>query len=427
MTHYGIDMQHLQDGYGLLSNLQIYKFTFRLRASSAIKLPPYKGATFKGVFGHQLKKTFCSAPNISNCRECPVFDKCAYVYLYESPLPRGSQILGGTLDKSEFSPSLLAALLEREIIRPNSNNPQRVRFDARLIDEAQLGKSLGQAGVGETEEALRLWRKSQVKKDIFPPLILEPPLSVKEDFVAGDSFELGLVLIGKAIDYLPFLLLVFMEIGKSGIGKQIHQTDKGWKKGGIFSIAEVRDAISGGLVYSENTAGQMFDNYAPFTWKQALTLTEQPVSASLSLRFLTPARIKEDKHLLDKFSGFGQFISHLYWRLILLAYFHSNPWNISDERFADLGEDISRLREEFHRQADNDVKLQQSCNWREFRRWSNRQDDEMLLGGFMGEMELSGDLTIYLPLLYLGQLTHLGKQTTFGLGKYEIITPTETA
>ncbi len=455
-------MEYLQDSHGLLRNLQIYKIKFKLQATTHIKLPPYKGSTFKGVFGHQLRKIFCTDKDASNCRECLVFQKCPYVYLYESPLPRGSQILCGTLPKNAFSdPALIADLLKNNIILTNQNNTDRVRFNAVLDSEERLNARLAEVEIEETAQVVKLWRKAQVKKDIFPPLIIEPPLTTKEDFVPGDCFEMNLVLTGRAIEYLPFLMLTFIEIGKSGVGKQIHRTDRGWKKGGTFTVDEVRDTISGGKVFSPKDGGQMFDNYLPFEWSQAQDKTEQHMSDNLTLRFLTPVRIKENKKLLNKFNGFGQFISHLYWRLILLAYFYSNPWEISDERFLELGGDVSRLREEFCGQADKDVnypaaetagrqnqnnpncsapraqgvekisvKLEispQSNKWREFRRWSNRQNDEMLLGGFVGDLKLSGNLAPYLPLLYFGEHIHLGKQTTFGLGQYEIIKPDKIA
>jgi len=423
-------MQYLQDSHGLLRNLQVYRITLRLQTLTAIELPPYKGSTFKGVFGHRLKRIFCTGKNASDCRKCLVFEKCSYVYLAVAPLPRGSQILCGTLPKSNFSdPALAANLMENKIIHSNRNNPDRMRFDAVILDETQLKIRLAQAKTSDTEEVVRLWHKAQVKKDIFPPLIIEPPLTTKKDFAPGDCFEINLVLIGRAVEYLPFLLLTFIEIGKAGIGKQIHQTGKGWKKGGTFTVCEARDMIGGALVFNAKDGGRMFDNYVPFGWSHADDKADRQIPDNLILRFLTPVRIKEDKKLLDKFSGFGQFISHLYWRLILLAYFYSNPRDISDERFLELGEEISRLREEFCRQADKDVKLEispQSNTWREFRRWSNRQNDKMLLGGFIGEIKLSGNLTPYLPLLYFGEYTHLGKQTTFGFGQYQIIIPTNT-
>jgi len=38
----------------------------------------------------------------------------------------------------------------------------------------------------------------------------------------------------------------------------------------------------------------------------------------------------------------------------------------------------------------------------------------------VGTLTYEGELTPFLPLILLGQFTHIGKNTTFGLGKYVI-------
>lgn len=45
----------------------------------------------------------------------------------------------------------------------------------------------------------------------------------------------------------------------------------------------------------------------------------------------------------------------------------------------------------------------------------------MKFGGLVGEITYQGDFKRYLPLLRLGEHIHVGKATTFGLGKYRII------
>lgn len=40
--------------------------------------------------------------------------------------------------------------------------------------------------------------------------------------------------------------------------------------------------------------------------------------------------------------------------------------------------------------------------------------------GLGGTLTLEGELGPYLPLLYAAEKTHLGKQTTFGLGRVRV-------
>jgi len=44
----------------------------------------------------------------------------------------------------------------------------------------------------------------------------------------------------------------------------------------------------------------------------------------------------------------------------------------------------------------------------------------MNLDGFIGEIVFSGDLTGFLPHLGMGELLNVGKDGSFGLGKYEM-------
>ncbi len=46
----------------------------------------------------------------------------------------------------------------------------------------------------------------------------------------------------------------------------------------------------------------------------------------------------------------------------------------------------------------------------------------MKMRGFLGEITFKGDLEKFLPFIMLGEYIHVGKGTSFGLGKYEINT-----
>ncbi len=45
----------------------------------------------------------------------------------------------------------------------------------------------------------------------------------------------------------------------------------------------------------------------------------------------------------------------------------------------------------------------------------------MSLGGVTGTISYEGDLAEFRTLLKLGEYVHVGKGTSFGLGKYEIV------
>jgi CRISPR/Cas system endoribonuclease Cas6 (RAMP superfamily) len=58
--------------------------------------------------------------------------------------------------------------------------------------------------------------------------------------------------------------------------------------------------------------------------------------------------------------------------------------------------------------------------WHDWERYSNRQETRMKMGGFMGEITYEGDFEPFLPYIRLGEYMHVGKGSSFGLGRYEV-------
>ena len=58
-----------------------YQFTCRLESEAA--LPFYKGSTFRGVFGHALKRVVC-ALKLKECADCILKETCLYFSVFEN-------------------------------------------------------------------------------------------------------------------------------------------------------------------------------------------------------------------------------------------------------------------------------------------------------------------------------------------------------
>jgi len=65
------------------------------------------------------------------------------------------------------------------------------------------------------------------------PFVLLPPLEDDRIYGPGENLEFQLTLIGKAIDYLPYFIYTFEELGKMGLGKGR----------GKFNLDEVRETV----------------------------------------------------------------------------------------------------------------------------------------------------------------------------------------
>lgn len=61
-----------------------YRFTSILEGDAL--LPEYKGSTFRGTFGHALKRVVCALRR-EDCTDCLLRGKCIYAFVFETPLP----------------------------------------------------------------------------------------------------------------------------------------------------------------------------------------------------------------------------------------------------------------------------------------------------------------------------------------------------
>jgi CRISPR/Cas system endoribonuclease Cas6 (RAMP superfamily) len=75
---------------------------------------------------------------------------------------------------------------------------------------------------------------------------------------------------------------------------------------------------------------------------------------------------------------------------------------------------------EFIARATQVETIKSDLRWHDWTRYSARQDKRMKLGGLMGSITYAGELKPFLPFIALGRYTHVGKNATFGLGKYRI-------
>jgi hypothetical protein len=76
----------------MLDKLKLAKYCFVLEAVEAMRLPVHKGGTLRGAFGQAFKRMACRQPG-SPCDTCPQIDRCAYAYVFETPVAPGSEVL----------------------------------------------------------------------------------------------------------------------------------------------------------------------------------------------------------------------------------------------------------------------------------------------------------------------------------------------
>jgi CRISPR-associated endoribonuclease Cas6 len=127
----------------------------------------------------------------------------------------------------------------------------------------------------------------------------------------------------------------------------------------------------------------------------------------VKLRFLTPARIKYNGKFIDD-ANFEIVIRNLLRRLSSIAEVHcGEKWELDWKGLIERSKEIKTVNSDLA--------------WKDWERYSQRQDTKLKMGGFLGDIAFEGDLAEFMPYLKLGEFLHIGKGTVFGLGKYEIV------
>ena len=223
------------------------------------------------------------------------------------------------------------------------------------------------------------------------PYLIEPPLEEKRDYAAGDSFDFDLILLGEFNDYLPYYIYAFEQMGLQGIGKRIN--------GKRASFELLRVCHREQEIYNHEQR-QLQPN---ITIDQLQIAATDKIQGILQVECVTPLRLKTN----------NRFSTAITFDILVRAMLRriSSTFNCYGDGEPDI--DYRGLVA-----AAREIKVcDYQLHWQDWKRYSNRQEQSMLMGGHVGTITFSGDMSPFLPLLELAQKLHIGKQTAFGLGK----------
>ena len=251
------------------------------------------------------------------------------------------------------------------------------------------------------------------------PFVLEPDLSERTEYQPGDALRTGVWLVGRAVEHTGHFIYAFEEAGRLGLGLDMDQglgpapegsakgeRPHGGPKRGRMRLGEVSGMIHGETraVYDPET--QHFSGMPDAVGMREITArAEQLAEAPLKIAFLTPARVKRDGSLSSELT-MGLLARTLLRRLTQLEYFHCG--NVAGEK------DVAPML----KMADGVAARSASLHWEDRVRYSGRQGTKMQMGGVTGEMVFDPVPLPLLECLCWGELLHVGKGTSFGLGQY---------
>ncbi len=382
------------------------RYVFLLTFDDDAVLPEYKGSTFRGVFGHSLRKVVCAMKQ-QECADCLLREKCLYFQVFE--IQTDVTARRGEAGEGAFVPGKNAA---------NSEDPIGAGVRKRIVAPPH-------------------------------PYVIEPGPDIRTRYRSGETFDFTLLLFGGVNEFLAYFIYAFNEMGKLGVGKAINggrasfhlnrvtsgerlvfdsgdrQIHKGPfteelslmpPDGGNFSgnaIGDFNTSTSGKAIgnavasHGENPVAQSSGDSGVNLPSEAL----KPALSELTIRLQTPLRLKFENH----------FKAGLPFHLLVRAMLRRAA---SLEQTFGNGEPALDYQGLVRRA--NDISITSSTiKWFDWKRYSNRQDQAMLMGGMTGDVTYTGDINEFLPLLRFCEKAHIGKQTAFGLGKITLLFPPE--
>lgn len=212
-----------------------------------------------------------------------------------------------------------------------------------------------------------------------------------EDFYEGDILEFHLILFGKTIVYFSQFLQAIYQLGMAGIGKTHAR----------YEVAFIRNTLGKDILRgSEVLMGQYkvltlwdyvryrqkksadYEDLCRIRFRTPVTVKYQgKVQQTLSMEAILPALCRRI-YMLDCFEGLG--CEMLKWG------------GVYPQVLSEYSEPITVYR------------------------YSSTQDQKMPLRGIKGELRLKKVPEELFPLLLAGELIHIGKNTSFGFGRYHL-------
>ncbi|HEX3531668.1 MAG TPA: CRISPR system precrRNA processing endoribonuclease RAMP protein Cas6 [Thermoanaerobaculia bacterium] len=231
---------------------------------------------------------------------------------------------------------------------------------------------------------------------IFEPAAPSEPNNARH-LEAGDPLEFDLLLFGRATDLQLYALLACERMAVAGLGRNrvpfrlesalVQTPDGSW-----------RVVLGDGRMRGRGSTRPSYPSDDPIPGRGAV------------LHFLTPTRLRIEDDQVETVT-FPELVAAMARRVFEVAFFH-----VQD---AVLDWNLDRLLAEAHQIELVRCDLQ----WHDWERYNAHQHTLMNMGGFLGTVEIAGDLAPFTPLLRATEILHLGRGTPFGLGRMVINSP----
>jgi hypothetical protein len=206
----------------------------------------------------------------------------------------------------------------------------------------------------------------------------------------GADLTVELVLIGKAIQSLPYFIYTLRKLGTQGLGQQRL----------LYTLATV--TTDNTVLYTDGRD----DVNMKFTTDEIAFNPGADKQGTCLLDIYTPMLLRKEGRIVNGYDNYA-FFTTLLRRITSLYAIHCEGAN-----FDDCKPLLNRWLEE--------IKAEASMTLIKNNRFSTRQQQQIDYDGFTGKIALTGNIGTFLPFLKAGELLSVGKNTAFGFGRFRV-------
>ncbi len=228
--------------------------------------------------------------------------------------------------------------------------------------------------------------------------VFEPPEETKMEYEPGERMRFGFTVVGRAAEYMPYFIYAFSKMGDEGVGRRRarYKLERVVAKNPLVGTRE--EIFDGEVVKNRRLA---------IIWENAVSAAQKLSGERARFEFLTPTFVKFKGEVSPDVPPFAALVQALLIRIPMLSAVHCGEvWRGDFKALVEHAGEVKTVRDE--------------TTWVSYRRYSSFKNKSEPLEGLIGQAEYAGPIEEFLPLLEMGQLTHVGKRTVFGLGRYRL-------
>ena len=204
-------------------------------------------------------------------------------------------------------------------------------------------------------------------------------------FEEGDELRFQILLFGNVIVHFPVILQAMYRLGMFGLGRE----------NAVFRLVQIENQRGEKILQQDNV---YLNHLKPDTLSDYVKKRYFQLPTPTEMRFVTPLAQKHEGRFLTSFQE-DALVDSIYRRIYLLNCMEGNQM----ERWCPFRGSL-----QIESQTVQEAKIP---------RYSGTQDKIIYLSGIEGKLQIKVKEE-FLPYLLVGELTHIGKNTSMGFGKY---------